>query len=72
MLASATVPLGAGTVNESFGQMNIADPGELTVLLPAEDRMLDLASGDRVELPAGMVHGTMAGADGAAYLLATR
>ena len=35
VLASATVPLGAGTVNESFGQLNIADPGELTVLLRA-------------------------------------
>lgn len=46
--------------------------GELTVLLLSEDRMLDLAPGDRVELPAGMVHGTMAGADGATYLLATR
>jgi quercetin dioxygenase-like cupin family protein len=46
--------------------------GDLTILLPAEDRMLELTPGDRIELPAGMVHGTMAGAEGATYLLATR
>jgi len=46
--------------------------GSLTIILPAEDRLLELAPGDRVALPAGLVHGTMAGAEGAAYLLATR
>jgi quercetin dioxygenase-like cupin family protein len=46
--------------------------GSLTVILPAESRMLELAPGDRVELPRGVSHGTMAGADGAVYLLATR
>ena len=46
--------------------------GDLTILLPAEKRMLELTPGDRIELPAGIVHGMMAGADGATYLLATR
>lgn len=46
--------------------------GSLAVLLTAEGRMLELAPGDRVELPVGVVHGTMAGAEGAVYLLATR
>lgn len=46
--------------------------GDLTVILPAEDRLLELMPGDRIEMPAGVVHGTMAGADGAVYLLATR
>lgn len=45
--------------------------GSLTVILPAEDRLLELAPGDRIELPQGMVHGTMAGPEGAVYLLAT-
>ena len=43
--------------------------GSLTVLLVAEKRMLELFPGDRVEVPQGMVHGTMAGVDGAVYLL---
>jgi quercetin dioxygenase-like cupin family protein len=46
--------------------------GSLTVILPAEKRLLELLPGDRVEIPQGVVHGTMAGADGAVYLLATR
>ncbi len=46
--------------------------GSLTVILPGEDRMIELTAGDRIEMPAGLVHGTMAGADGALYLLATR
>lgn len=46
--------------------------GSLTIILPAEGRMIELAPGDRVELPQGLAHGTMAGADGAIYLLATR
>jgi quercetin dioxygenase-like cupin family protein len=46
--------------------------GSLTVILPAENRMLELMPGDRIEVPQGVVHGTMAGADGAVYLLATR
>ncbi|MGC8781525.1 MAG: cupin domain-containing protein [Anaerolineae bacterium] len=46
--------------------------GSLTVLLTAERKLLELAPGDRIEIPPGLVHGTMAGADGALYLLATR
>jgi quercetin dioxygenase-like cupin family protein len=46
--------------------------GSLTVILPAENRLLELSTGDRIEIPRGLSHGTMAGADGAAYLLATR
>ena len=46
--------------------------GSLTVLLPAESRMIELMPGDRIEIPQGVVHGTFAGADGAVFLLATR
>ena len=46
--------------------------GSLTLILPAEERLLELTPGDRIEVPQGVVHGTMAGADGAVYLLATR
>jgi quercetin dioxygenase-like cupin family protein len=46
--------------------------GNLTIILPAEKRLLELFPGDRVEVPQGVVHGTMAGAEGAVYLLATR
>jgi hypothetical protein len=46
--------------------------GSLTVILPAERRLLELMPGDRIELPGGLVHGTLAGPDGASYLLATR
>jgi uncharacterized protein len=46
--------------------------GSLTVILPTENRLLELAAGDRIEIPRGLAHGTMAGADGAVYLLATR
>jgi quercetin dioxygenase-like cupin family protein len=46
--------------------------GSLTVILPADGRMIELAPGDRIELPQGLAHGTMAGPDGATYLLATR
>ena len=46
--------------------------GDLTVILPAEKRLIELAAGDRIEIPRGLAHGTMAGADGAVYLLATR
>lgn len=46
--------------------------GSLTVILPLENRLLELAPGDRIEIPRGTTHGTMAGPDGATYLLATR
>ncbi len=46
--------------------------GSLTVILSAENKMLELMPGDRVEVGHGVSHGTMAGADGAVYLLATR
>jgi len=46
--------------------------GSLTVILPAANRMLELAPGDRIEIPQGLAHGTMAGAEGATYLLATK
>jgi quercetin dioxygenase-like cupin family protein len=46
--------------------------GSLTVILPVERRLLELEPGDRIEIPIGLVHGTMAGSDGATYLLATR
>lgn len=46
--------------------------GSLTVILPAERRLFELAPGDRIEIPQGVVHGTMAGPDGASYLLATK
>jgi len=46
--------------------------GSLTVILLAEKRLLELVAGDRIEIPRGLTHGTMASADGAVYLLATR
>lgn len=46
--------------------------GALTVILPADGRLLELYPGDRVEVPQGVLHGVMAGAEGATYLLATR
>ena len=46
--------------------------GSLTVLLPGENRMFELMPGDRIEVPRGIAHGTMAGPDGAVYLVATR
>lgn len=46
--------------------------GSLTVILSAEGRVIELAPGDRIELPPGLAHGALAGADGAAYLVATR
>jgi len=46
--------------------------GNLTVVLPADARLIELLPGDRIEMPQGQLHGIMAGADGAAYLLATR
>lgn len=46
--------------------------GSLTLILPAEERLIELLPGDRAAVPQGVLHGTMAGADGAVYLLATR
>lgn len=46
--------------------------GSLTVILPADDRLLELLPGDRIEVPQGIVHGIMAGAEGATYLVATK
>ena len=46
--------------------------GSLTVILPTDRRLLELLPGDRIEVPAGILHGVMAGAEGAVYLLATR
>ena len=46
--------------------------GSLTVILPADGRLLELLPGDRIEVPPGILHGAMAGTEGATYLLATR
>lgn len=46
--------------------------GSLTVVLPADGRLIELLPGDRIEIPQGMLHGIMAGADGAVYFLATK
>ncbi len=46
--------------------------GELTVALTAERRLLELGRGDRMEVPAGIVHALQAGPEGAVYLAATR
>lgn len=46
--------------------------GALTLILPAAGRLIELAPGDCVVIPQGLVHGSMAGAEGAVYLLATR
>jgi len=46
--------------------------GSLTLILPVENRLFELGPGDRVEVPAGTSHGTMAGSDGVTCLLATK
>jgi quercetin dioxygenase-like cupin family protein len=46
--------------------------GNLTVVLPTDSRLIELLPGDRIEVPQGVLHGVMAGAEGAVYLLATR
>ena len=46
--------------------------GALTLILPAGGRLIELAPGDCAVIPQGLVHGSMAGAEGAVYLLATR
>lgn len=46
--------------------------GNLTVILPADSKLIELFPGDRIEVPQGVLHGVMAGAEGATYLLATR
>ena len=45
--------------------------GSLTVVLPEGKRLLELEAGDRIDLPAGMVHAVLAGADGATFLIGT-
>ncbi len=46
--------------------------GELTVGLPAEGRLLQLSPGDRIVIPAGTLHASEAGPEGALYLVATK
>ena len=46
--------------------------GSVTVALPAESRLIELLPGDRIEIPQGLLHALLAGAEGAVYLLATR
>jgi quercetin dioxygenase-like cupin family protein len=46
--------------------------GSLTVALPSDGRLLELLPGDRVEIPQGVLHAVVSGAEGAAYLLATK
>ena len=46
--------------------------GSLAVVLPTDGRLLELLPGDRIDVPQGILHGVMAGAEGATYLLATR
>jgi quercetin dioxygenase-like cupin family protein len=46
--------------------------GSHTVLLPADRRLFELLPGDRIEIPAGMLHASLAGPDGSVYLVATR
>jgi quercetin dioxygenase-like cupin family protein len=45
--------------------------GNITVILTAEKRMLELGPGDRIETPPGMLHALLVGPDGAEYLIAT-
>jgi quercetin dioxygenase-like cupin family protein len=46
--------------------------GSVVVILAAERRLLQLGPGDRVLMPAGVLHAVLAGPDGASYLVATR
>ncbi len=45
--------------------------GNITVILIAERRLLELGPGDRLEMPPGMLHALLIGPDGADYLIAT-
>jgi quercetin dioxygenase-like cupin family protein len=45
--------------------------GTLTIILPAHGRLIELNPGDRVEVPAGTLHASQAGPEGALYLAAT-
>lgn len=46
--------------------------GSVTLALPADGRLIELLPGDRIEIPQGVLHAVIAGAEGAAYLMATR
>jgi quercetin dioxygenase-like cupin family protein len=46
--------------------------GSLTIVLPENNRLIELTPGDRLEMPAGTMHGILAGPDGAVYLVGTR
>ena len=46
--------------------------GSVTIALPADRRLIELLPGDRIEIPQGVLHALVAGAEGAVYLLATR
>lgn len=55
-----------------YPELLIVITGDLMLILPAEERLLELAPGDRALVPQGILHGTMAGPEGAIYLLATK
>jgi len=46
--------------------------GSLTIILTSEARMVELLPWDRIDIPQGVVHGVIAGVEGAVYLLATK
>lgn len=55
-----------------YPELMVVISGDLTLVLPAEDRLLELGPGDRAHVPQGVLHGTMAGPEGVTYLLATK
>ncbi|OQA42194.1 MAG: hypothetical protein BWY52_02287 [Chloroflexi bacterium ADurb.Bin325] len=55
-----------------YPELLVVVAGDLTLVLPAEERLLALGPGDRAQVPQGVLHGTMAGPEGVTYLLATK
>lgn len=55
-----------------YPELMVVIAGDLTLVLPAAERLLALGPGDRAHVPQGVLHGTMAGPEGVTYLLATK
>lgn len=55
-----------------YPELMVVITGDLTLVLPADERLLALGPGDRALVPQGVLHGTMAGPEGVTYLLATK
>ena len=52
----------------SYGKVIVVDRGSVRFGLPADGRSIDLATGDRLELPAGTSHDALVGPSGVTCL----